>query len=129
MFYGAFHTALSHQLANDGEKTFREFQKNIMPFDVSNQMLRYYRFSKTPPLELEEKALFLELIIHDRVQEKLLPAEERNKQVDAHVWMELRRKILDAMTVEDMRRYYELRKSATPEERFNYVNSFLEKNK
>lgn len=130
MFYGAFHTALSHQLIADGQYVSREFQKNIMPHDPFLQLQRYYRFNKTPPPELEEKVLFLELTIHDKIQDRLLPTEEAKKrQIDAHVQRELRRRILAAMSIEDMRHYYEMRKSATPEEKFKYINSFLEKNK
>lgn len=129
MFYGSFHTALSHELSAAGQNISREFQKDIMPFDLSIQALRYYRFGKTPPPELEEKVLFLDLISHDEVQHKLLPPEEADKpeiQIDTRVWLELRRKILDAISIEDMRQYYEMRRSATPEERFEYVKKILE---
>lgn len=132
MFYGSFHTTLSHQLSDGGENVSREFQQENMPYDVSVQALRYYRFGKTLPPDLEEKILFLELINHDEIQNKFLPPEEIDKpptQVDVRIFLDLRRKILAAMSIGDIKHYYELRKNASPEERLAYVKSFLEKNK
>lgn len=132
MFYGAFHTALSHELAASGENVSRQFQAYIFPYDVSVQLMRSYRFDKIPPPELIEQALFLRLLAHDDVWDKLLPAalaDIPEVHVDIRLFLELRRQILAVMSPDDIRHYYEMRKNATPEERLAYVKSFLEKNK